>query len=338
MADITFPCPHCNQFIACDEAWCGQQIQCPTCQGALIAPPAPASTPTAAADNPLVPKPPSGPTPRLSVGTQSQKPATPGHSIPIRDLAPPPPKKKNPLVPIAVTIVVLAGLGTGGYFGYNFYLQHKAKTAEAEKKADASQAAAETNAPAPAAPAKAPPPVWTLDLDAAKVPAGLANGALCGTNFVPDTVRVDPVGTAQVLRFTQGPVASPDREVLIYMHLKAGEKLGGQTWNISKDMKGAAVPQVIKRWKATPNSALTVKTFSSGYAMKLELGQRANDVVPGTIFLALPDPEQSVVGGAFKVAASIAATGASTNPAATPAAPAGAAERSAYERRYGTRR
>src|SRR5581483_10461786 len=68
------------------------------------------------------------------------------------------------------------------------------------------------------------PAVWTLDLIKAKIPSGRANGSISGTNFVPDTARVDPLGTAQVLRLLQGQPVSPDREVLVYLHLKAGEK------------------------------------------------------------------------------------------------------------------
>jgi hypothetical protein len=66
------------------------------------------------------------------------------------------------------------------------------------------------------------PAVWTLDLAKAKVPSGRANGTLGGTNFVPQSARVDTVGPAQVLRLIEGQPVSPDREVLIYLHLKPG--------------------------------------------------------------------------------------------------------------------
>jgi hypothetical protein len=36
--------------------------------------------------------------------------------------------------------------------------------------------------------------------------------------------------------------------------------------------------------------------------MKLELGAFTNGVVPGKIYLALPDPEQSVIAGMFMAA------------------------------------
>jgi hypothetical protein len=144
------------------------------------------------------------------------------------------------------------------------------------------------------------PAVWTLDLTKAHIPSGRVNGSISGTNFIADTARVDPVANAQVLRLLQGQVPSPDREVMIYLHLKPGEKIGGQTLNVSPDMAGTGVPQVTKRWKTNPKFAPQNKSFTSGYALRLELGQQADGAVPGKIFLALPDADQSVVAGTFK--------------------------------------
>lgn len=143
------------------------------------------------------------------------------------------------------------------------------------------------------------PAVYTLELGSAKIPEGRVNGMVAGTNFVADSTRVDPSATAQVLRFIQGQPASPEREVLVYLHLKAGEKLGGQVVNITSDMHGAGVPSVAKRWKTNPRYAPSSKFFSSGYAMKLELGTLTNGIVSGKIYLALPDTEQSVIAGMF---------------------------------------
>ena len=38
MNEIKFACPHCHQHIACDEGYCGYQIACPACEGAMIVP------------------------------------------------------------------------------------------------------------------------------------------------------------------------------------------------------------------------------------------------------------------------------------------------------------
>ena len=185
------------------------------------------------------------------------------------------------------------------------------------------------------------PAVWTMDLTKARIPSGRVNGSISGSNFVAQAARVDPVGNAHVLRLLQGQPTSPDREVLVYLHLKSGEKLGGQTVNISQDMAGAGVPQVMKRWKTNPRYAPQYKSFTSGYVMRLELGQPADSgVVPGKIFLALPDNDQSVVAGNFSASiitnAPVDTTTVQTAPAMTPT-PSRAAADAAFQARYGLR-
>jgi hypothetical protein len=219
-------------------------------------------------------------------------------------------------------------------------------TKRAKRPADGAQAppAAPGDASAAAAPAPADnqpviPPAFTLDLAVAKIPETRANGSISGTNFLVETARVDPINTAQVLRLLQGPAASPDREILVYLHLKPGEKLGGQTLSISQDMRGTGVPQVSKRWKTNPRFAPLLRSFSTGYVLKLELGQLADNVLPGKIYLSFPDTEQSVVAGSFKATVLAPDPNAQMIPVASPTAPTTPnAGRSAMDQRYGIRR
>ncbi|HZR19025.1 MAG TPA: hypothetical protein VFE51_17185 [Verrucomicrobiae bacterium] len=392
MADIKFACPHCSQHITCDELWGGHQLNCPSCNNPLTVPakPAPAAATGPAA---LVPKPPPAPEPRLAINAAHSAGSAPGagapqRTIPIRNLTPPPPKKKSPLVTVAIVSGTLLVLGVGGYYGYGFVskMQNKVTTAsnEAAKNADGGQVGHIANLYQTldaTEPGKMPidrrsagprqrrsgvgqeipvaaggdmaagstnvdneplvPAVWTLDLTKARIPSGRANGSISGTNFVPQTARVDPLGNAQVLRLIQGQPVSPDREVLVYLHLKAGEKLGGQNINVSQDMAGVGVPQVTKRWKTNPKFAPQYKSFTSGYAMRLELGQPSDGLVAGKIFLALPDPDQSVVAGAFKASINTNApvaveTTVQAAPAMTPASQSAAD--AAWQARYGVRR
>ena len=349
-------------------------------------------TPAAPAARVRVPTPPSAPEPRLSINTgHAAGPAAanaPQRTIPIRNLTPPPPKKKNPVVTFSIGALVLIVLGVGGYFGYGWIsrMQDKmtAATNAAAKNGDGGEVghianlnkvldatepgrapadgrttgprqrrtavgqeiplangtssdAASTNA-ADAQPLI--PAVWTLDLTKARIPDGRANGTLAGTNFVPETARVDPLGNAKILRLVQGQTLSPDREILIYLHLKSGEKLGGQKLDVSQDMAGGGVPQVTKRWKNNPKYAPQYKNFNSGYAMRLELGQAADGAVPGKIYLALPDPDRSVVAGTFKAAIFTNIVVDATVQAAPVMEPnpGRAAADAAWEARYGQRR
>lgn len=126
MAELTFACPLCHKDIVCDEAWCDHQIQCPLCQGNITVPrnETPSIATAAEIGNPLVPKPPPPGSSRLSIKQQAQQAATTGNrNIPIRTLTEAPPPKKSPVGAIITTVVVLIGLGVGGFFGYQWYQQ-----------------------------------------------------------------------------------------------------------------------------------------------------------------------------------------------------------------------
>jgi hypothetical protein len=213
------------------------------------------------------------------------------------------------------------------------------KKPAAGEQPSATAADGTTAAAAPADNLPVVAPAYTLDVAVARIPDSRANGNLSGTNFLVETARIDPVGPAQVLRLVQGNALSPDREVLVYLHLKPGEKLGGQNLSIAQDMRGQNVPQVSKRWKTNPKFAPTIKSFSTGYAMKIELGQLADNVVPGKIYLAFPDNEQSVVAGSFKATVTVPDPNAQVVPVAAPTTPAArSASQSAFDQRYGIRR
>jgi hypothetical protein len=343
MADMTFNCPHCQQPIQCDSQWAGQQIQCPLCQGALMVPQgasAPASAPAADYGKQVV-TPPSGN--KLAFQHNAQQPATQKRDVPIRNLVAPPPKKKSPLVGLAIGAAVVVALAGGGYFGWTKYQekveakkaeearQAEAAAKEAKKKEKAAKAAAAAEGVA-AMLANAPktPPAYTLDVATAKIPQCAVNGLIAGSNFVPDLVQVVAVNGVPVLRLTQGNPMQPDREILIYLGLKAGDKLSGHSWTIASEQKGADVLRVLKRWTVKPGSPTAAKFFTTGYAMQLQFGKLANGTLPGKIFIALPDQEQSVAGGIFQATTTLGdvigaapVAGGAPAPSVMPTAPAG---------------
>jgi hypothetical protein len=76
-----------------------------------------------AGGNPLVPKPPSGPAPRLSAGkTQVPRSVTPT-GVQQKAFQPPARKQQSPLLKYALVVLGVAALGVGGYYGYDFYLK-----------------------------------------------------------------------------------------------------------------------------------------------------------------------------------------------------------------------
>ncbi len=375
MAEMRFPCPQCNQLIACDELWSGHQIQCPTCQASLTVPPKETATPAAPA-SPLVPQAPASSSPRLSIGQARHQPSTappqaaPGSTLARTAAGFVQPKKSGSAMKIVGWSLVVVALGVAGYFGFKYVKKTQDSANEESKKqaqmSDGGQVGhiANLNAVLDATEpggrmlggggrdASLPSPrrrsgqnaaaiggsdgekelpvvpaIYTLDPATAKIPESKVNGMISGTNFVADGARLvlAQPGTL-VLSFYQGKVASPDRDILVYLHLKAGEKLAGRTWEITPDTKGG--PQVWKRWKPDPRFALKPQTYNTGYALKLELGSVTDGEIPGKIFVALPDPEKTVAAGVFTAETTLpdtppsaTPTGATNATAATPTTP-----------------
>jgi DNA-directed RNA polymerase subunit RPC12/RpoP len=170
---------------------------------------------------------------------------------------------------------------------------------------------------------------YSLDPTSVTIPNSKVSGTISGGAFVAETIRLDASAGNMVLRFFKGDMRAPDREILVYLKPKAAAGIAGEKLLITPDMKGAGVPNVAKRWKADPRYAPRLQSYSTGYAMKLELGDMAAGSIPGKIYVALPDAEKSVIAGAFTVtssgapatAAPVAAQPQKTPVAATVSAP-----------------
>ena len=159
MADLKFSCPQCNQHIQCDVSYSGMQINCPSCQKAIVVPqaPQPASappapvTPRADYEAPPPPPPPVSP-PSLTTRQSTTVPASgrrfAGAPDPSGTPSPKPKSKalRNVLV-ITASVLVLAGLGAGGWIGFTKFKEHKAAQ-EAKKGNPAAQVPTPTAAAA----------------------------------------------------------------------------------------------------------------------------------------------------------------------------------------------
>lgn len=166
------------------------------------------------------------------------------------------------------------------------------------KRSSRGRASGGTNAASGGGEEKLVAPTWTLDIEKVKLQRGKVNGNLAGTNFVAGGAFVDVNGGVNLLSFRQGTNFVTDREVFVYLKLRPGESLVGQSWTIASDTR-TNVPNVVKKWRPNPRFAPQQKSFANGYAMKLEFTQQSEELVQGRIFLALPDTEQSVIAGQF---------------------------------------
>jgi hypothetical protein len=307
MANFNVSCPHCSQLIECDDRWVGQEIQCPACQGGLTVPapsrPAPQAPPR------------TGP---ARVQASSAKASSSG------------------TVGKVLKYVVFIGAFIAGFYFFSHFLMSTSKTHDSSSgdsgggevghiaglydvldKTDPSQGSGKgvpddrIKIKKRTDPDRAEPDLsdhaavqvaWNLDVEKAAIPETLLGGMLSGTNFEITAVNIVKVGKMQALSLRQGDTGTVEREAFIYFKLKPGEKLPGHKWTISKEMSETDLPKIVKRWKTNPDNPkaqFLQKAYTNGYAMKLEFGEIQGVTIPGKLYLALPDQEQSVVAGAF---------------------------------------
>ena len=322
MAEFKFSCPHCGQSIQCDERWSGQRLPCPGCHTTMI-------VPELASPGPPLAPPPAAPRPQA-------RPTVPRSAQPSGYSA----KKLAAIAGgvLAFGVLYYFGLGWADAFQKRFNeksrrlaansgggeLVHIAKLYEVLDKTEpdamglnnpnrlmkrrgisAADKLLQPYTPPPNPAEKLPvlPAEWTLDLQAAKIPEGRANGAISGTNFVIQAASLQSSGGAVILSLRQSDNAA-DPAFFIYLSANADETALGRTWSISKETKGKGTPQVVKRWQPNARFAPVQKTFTSGYAMQLELGNPSNSWIPGKIFLSLPDKEKTFLAGLFYVESS----------------------------------
>jgi hypothetical protein len=179
----------------------------------------------------------------------------------------------------------------------------EAQQMKARDRADKEKAAlAQQMAPQPDPTLSMPwaSPDWTLDTPD-KIPDGRVHGSIAGEDFKVEAVSVAPAGFSQALAFQQGVGTTADHELFVYLPVNNGGGVAGRSWVVTKDTKGPNTPQIVKRWTANPKFAPISKTYSSGYALRLEFGQPGRDWQLGRIYLALPDTNQTVLAGAFSL-------------------------------------
>jgi DNA-directed RNA polymerase subunit RPC12/RpoP len=341
MANFTFNCSACSQQIQADDAWADQVIQCPLCNASVVVPKNQKAASTLGKQLVAVPS-----ENKLKAGpTQVARSAT-GTGAVVRSFQKKEVKKQSPVVKFAIVAAVLVAIVAAGYYAMP-YLPFFKK----EGDAGAGQQAGTPGAPGqgdagqvaePPPPKEVPmtPPAYTLDVAKAKISEGKVNGSIAGTNFIPDLARLDKIGPSYVLNLRQGGGQTPDRGVLVHLKLGPTESPTGHVFSVSKEMKGTAVSHVTKVWKTNPRFAAQQKNFPNGYALKLEFGELTeSNTIPGKIFLAFPDTEQSVVGGVFNASTTIG-TGTTEAPAATQVIqdPQAESQKAAFQKRYGIRR
>ncbi len=268
MTEFKFACPVCGQHITAATSSGGDQIQCPTCFQKIVVPQAPTS----------------GESKFILSASQVSKPRPVSNGLdsstgPIR---------RPTAARIIPAVVFLILLGLAGAAAHHF--RDRISKLFAGKMAGSKQQTSAVPRSIYAVPTNF---TWTLDLTNARLPATTVAGSVYGMGFQCDKAVLQG-GT---LNLRSGMGGSLEALVSIRFFAQAGEELSGRSIEISSE-RLPPLPKVVVRWKNESTQGRS-QSFNSGYALKVAFGEASSGLIPGKIYLALPDEEKSFVAGTF---------------------------------------
>ena len=266
MSEFKFACPICGQHLTADAKDTGSQITCPTCYRKIVVPQAPTTT-----DPKFV----------LSA-SEVNKPRPTTTAAAFEPMQPAPQKTA---VPIALVVLFVLACASGATL---FFLHGKSKPPAEETRGDG-------NAPKPETTASPQPEYtgtnrWTFDLASAEIPDAPVSGSVHHRAF--EVERATLTGSNLTLRI--GTSGNMELGVNVVFYNRLAEELAFKAFEIKS--ADPTAPRVVLHWMEGERKS---ETFRHGYAMKVEFGGITNNVIPGKIFLSLPDASQSWVAGTF---------------------------------------
>lgn len=169
----------------------------------------------------------------------------------------------------------------------SFQPSAKAPDGAASKSADKGKEKADASSKADASDLK-----WVADAGKMTIPDAPVAGKLLGEDFQPNKIEFNSVAKTLSLEKGRG-----DADIKIFLFLKAGEQLEEKSYKINAPGRlGEQRPQVHAGSKSAGR-----KSWTNGYALRLEFGKAKDGMIPGKIYLCLPDENKSVVAGTFSM-------------------------------------
>jgi len=270
MSECKFACPVCGQHITANSESGGRHIECPTCFQSIVVPQAPAS-----ADSKFI----------LSA-SQVAKPRPAAARAGVNSAQP----KASVIRRVLSTTALLVALAAAATVTWVF----RPKPA-IPLPPPVSLAPLVAALPKPAIPFPIPTHItWSLDLTNRAFPDAPAAGRLCGRGFSSEKVLIQ----GGFLSFRQGKRWVPEFTLGVALPIRKGEALSGRAFEFTTN-QDSPVPRIFLRWKDQPPTQQKAD-FQSGFALKLAFGQATNGLLPGRIYLCLPDASKSVLAGAFE--------------------------------------
>jgi DNA-directed RNA polymerase subunit RPC12/RpoP len=263
MSEFKFACPICGQHITAESDNAGSQITCPTCYRKIVVPQAPS-----VAD------------PKFVISASEANKPRPTSAVPGESVAAAPPKTA---VPPALIVLLVLACAAGATL---FLLRGKWRN-----KPPAEDIQTETGEETPAQPEFTGTNRWTLDLAHAEFPDTPVSGSVHHRAFDLDRATL----TVSNLALRVGTKGNVELGVNIYFFNRQAEELAGKAAEVKST--DPVAPRVVLHWMEAERKS---QTFHSGYAMKVEFGGITNNVMPGKIYLCLPDGGESFVAGTFR--------------------------------------
>jgi hypothetical protein len=135
---------------------------------------------------------------------------------------------------------------------------------------------------------------WKMDLNGVQIPDSSVRGRIHGKAFTLEDAKIEN----GILTLREGEDFFADREIVAFLFLKKGETAEGKVFNIKKE-SGFNSPHIHMKWMEDGKDIPQVEMFMKNYAMRLTFGNIKGDILPGKIYICLPDDMKSFAVGSF---------------------------------------
>jgi hypothetical protein len=268
MSEFKFACPVCGQHIMANSDSGGQQLECPTCFQKIVVPQAPESSES-----------------KLILSASQVAKARPATTVTGPVIAP---ARVSPLWRVLMMVVLLMLLAGDFATAWVFRVPP-------EPPRPIRHPRPKVLAPKPAAPFPIPTNIlWSLDLNRLAFPGGPASGHLYGKGFSPEQTLIQ----GGFLLFRQGTRWRPELTLGFGLPVRQNEDLSGRSFEFDTN-QNSLVTRIFLRCKDEQPEPRK-DDFRRGYALKVSFGQATNGMLPGRIYVCLPDASKSVMAGTFE--------------------------------------
>jgi hypothetical protein len=268
MSEFKFACPICGQHITADSRDTGSQIPCPTCYREIVVPPAPTL-----AD------------PKFVISASEANKPRPTATIPPPETIQPVSQKT--LIPPALIILLVLACASGATLfllrGKIFHGKPRVEETSAESDDSKTEASVQSEYTGTNR--------WTLDLASVEFPDAPVSGSVHHRAFDLDRATLN----VSNLTLRVGTKGNVELGVNVVFFNRQAEELSGKSAEVKPTDPTA--PRVVVHWMEAERKS---QIFHNGYAMKVEFGTISNNIIPGKIFLCLPDGGESWVAGTFR--------------------------------------